>query len=275
VQIGTVLLNTGTNKIVEFLEEDTTEYAYQAEYSTRWLSPDPLAEKYPQLSPYVYCANNPLKYIDPDGREFDGYLMDKRGYISLIPVNNEGGDQYDVIYNQNDYIAGKRDYDETGNKSGIQINKGEVQNAEYGKPIKIMSEGYFSHTRREDKYEVTSDSKAQSIMNFVEKNTAVEAGNTYAEKANGEKVNLILTSHESGTVRNSSVSNLEKYLGAGHTVIRDDHIHPRQYSGDNSNPSGSDEKRATTILQYSPNAQFRILNNGIYYPYNQYGKIKK
>ncbi|MDR1199005.1 MAG: hypothetical protein LBK94_08370, partial [Prevotellaceae bacterium] len=51
VQIGTVLLNTGTNKIVEFLEEDTTEYAYQAEYSTRWLSPDPLAEKYPQLSP--------------------------------------------------------------------------------------------------------------------------------------------------------------------------------------------------------------------------------
>ena len=33
-----------------------------------WLSVDPLAHKYPHLSPYVYCANNPLKFIDPDGR---------------------------------------------------------------------------------------------------------------------------------------------------------------------------------------------------------------
>ncbi|MDR0895381.1 MAG: RHS repeat-associated core domain-containing protein, partial [Prevotellaceae bacterium] len=30
---------------------------------------DPLAEKYYSYSPYAYCANNPLKYIDPDGKE--------------------------------------------------------------------------------------------------------------------------------------------------------------------------------------------------------------
>jgi hypothetical protein len=29
---------------------------------------DPLAEKYPSMSPYSYCANNPVKYVDPDGR---------------------------------------------------------------------------------------------------------------------------------------------------------------------------------------------------------------
>jgi hypothetical protein len=29
---------------------------------------DPLAGKYPSLSSYNYCANNPLIYIDPDGR---------------------------------------------------------------------------------------------------------------------------------------------------------------------------------------------------------------
>jgi len=28
---------------------------------------DPLAEKYPHLSPYVYCAGNPVRYVDPDG----------------------------------------------------------------------------------------------------------------------------------------------------------------------------------------------------------------
>jgi RHS repeat-associated protein len=34
-----------------------------------WLSVDPLSDKYPGLSPYVYCANNPIRLIDPDGRK--------------------------------------------------------------------------------------------------------------------------------------------------------------------------------------------------------------
>jgi RHS repeat-associated protein len=32
-----------------------------------WLSVDPMADKYPGLSPYNYCANNPLIFRDPDG----------------------------------------------------------------------------------------------------------------------------------------------------------------------------------------------------------------
>ena len=34
-----------------------------------WLSVDPMAAKYASLSPYVYCANNPVKLVDPNGRE--------------------------------------------------------------------------------------------------------------------------------------------------------------------------------------------------------------
>ena len=34
-----------------------------------WLSVDPLTDKYPDISPYAYCAWNPMKYVDPDGRE--------------------------------------------------------------------------------------------------------------------------------------------------------------------------------------------------------------
>ena len=34
-----------------------------------WLSVDPMASKYPSLSPYVYCADNPVKLMDPDGRK--------------------------------------------------------------------------------------------------------------------------------------------------------------------------------------------------------------
>ena len=35
----------------------------------RFMSVDPLAEKYPNVSPFVYVGNNPLIFIDPDGME--------------------------------------------------------------------------------------------------------------------------------------------------------------------------------------------------------------
>ena len=35
-----------------------------------WLSVDPQSDKYASLSPYVYCADNPVKLVDPNGEEF-------------------------------------------------------------------------------------------------------------------------------------------------------------------------------------------------------------
>ncbi len=37
--------------------------------TTAWLSVDPMADKYPSVSPYAYCVWNPMKLIDPDGRK--------------------------------------------------------------------------------------------------------------------------------------------------------------------------------------------------------------
>ena len=42
-----------------------------------WLSVDPMAHKYPSLSPYVYCANNPVKLVDPDGEKI--WIHDEEG----------------------------------------------------------------------------------------------------------------------------------------------------------------------------------------------------
>ena len=35
-----------------------------------WTSPDPLCEKYYNISPYAFCNDNPVTFIDPDGRKW-------------------------------------------------------------------------------------------------------------------------------------------------------------------------------------------------------------
>ena len=42
---------------------------YWSELLTGWLSVDPMMDKYPSVSPYAYCIWNPIKLIDPDGRQ--------------------------------------------------------------------------------------------------------------------------------------------------------------------------------------------------------------
>ena len=49
-----------------------------------WLSVDPMSDKYPSLSPYTYCANNPVKLVDPNGEEiFDDIVIHGRKNSSI------------------------------------------------------------------------------------------------------------------------------------------------------------------------------------------------
>ena len=59
---------------------NTYDYGARQYYpiTMRWDRTDPLAEKYYDISPYVYCENNPIKFIDSDGRE-KKTILKKRG----------------------------------------------------------------------------------------------------------------------------------------------------------------------------------------------------
>jgi hypothetical protein len=35
------------------------------------MSVDPMSDKYPSMSPYVYCANNPVKLVDANGEDYE------------------------------------------------------------------------------------------------------------------------------------------------------------------------------------------------------------
>ena len=58
-------------------------------------SMDPLCEKYYNISPYMYCAGNPIRYVDPDGREI--WITDGDEKCKYEPGSTYSGD--------NDFIA--------------------------------------------------------------------------------------------------------------------------------------------------------------------------
>ena len=61
------------------------------ELMTMWLSVDPLADKYPSISPYAYCAWNPVKLVDPDGRDIDPSCIKdwKEQRVSILDKRNK------------------------------------------------------------------------------------------------------------------------------------------------------------------------------------------
>ena len=69
-------------------DSETGYYYFGARYydpslSGLFLSVDPMSDKYPSISPYAYCAWNPVKLVDPDGKD-------------VLPTNEEA---YQMILN--------------------------------------------------------------------------------------------------------------------------------------------------------------------------------
>ena len=61
-----------------------------------WLSVDPMADKYPGVSPYTYCGNNPVKLVDPNGREWigidGGKVKVRKGKDGQISIGENASD---------------------------------------------------------------------------------------------------------------------------------------------------------------------------------------
>jgi RHS repeat-associated protein len=81
-------------------KDEETGYGYfgarymDHELMTSFISVDRYAGKYPSISPYAYCAWNPIRLIDPTG---DTIVVDKYGFIT----RNDHTDNYVFLFENN------------------------------------------------------------------------------------------------------------------------------------------------------------------------------
>jgi RHS repeat-associated protein len=90
----------------------------------RWMTPDPLSEKYYGISPYAFCNNNPVRYVDVDGMDWwdkvAGYGI---GLITdLVPGTGSLRDKY-TPNDPSDYNMALRDVDLTMLAVGESMTK--------------------------------------------------------------------------------------------------------------------------------------------------------
>jgi len=89
-------------------KDEETSYSYfGARYYMSdvsiWLSVDPLAENYPKMSPYMYCAGNPIMLVDPDGRSTNP-IYDYEG--NFLGPDDWGMQGDAIVMNKSDYTPG-------------------------------------------------------------------------------------------------------------------------------------------------------------------------
>jgi len=98
----------------------------------RFTTPDPLQEKYPHLSPYSYCANNPVRIVDLKGNDI--YYFDQSGNYTHKDIK-DGDNRICVITKEkvNDQILTHQNFYELADpiNDGKMIDKGLITHLEF------------------------------------------------------------------------------------------------------------------------------------------------
>jgi RHS repeat-associated protein len=161
----------------------------------RFLSPDPLAEKYYSVSLYVYCGNNPVRYVDPDGRD-----IRLRNFI-----------KYDNNGNLTMYVGGLSPKTESAMKDLMKTSEVKAYFAQYAKKGDVLGG-----------YTFTEDGKLSDItLNFNDFSFSKETGNVTAAPGSGYNI----MSDDKNTVDLGVVSyGVDKY-SIGETLTHETQLH--------------------------------------------------
>jgi RHS repeat-associated protein len=178
----------------------------------RWWVPDPLAGKYPQWSPYVYCFNNPIKLVDPDGMEIIGNedhlkklseqlnnALNKAGIkdasSSVVPIKDKDGN----VTNYKLQIEGTGWNDLANGDQVVSVSENANTNKIATLGFNKLSDLVRSDTKIDFRYSnTTSDGKRTSGGGFNSKgrHIAVDPGKSF-----GVSIHELMHSHPDLTGR--------------------------------------------------------------------------
>ncbi len=150
-RIGSVVYNTRLRKIAYLLPPDSLVGRIRSEVTSRWVSPDPLAEKMMYITPYAYGLNNPVRFFDPDGRfpytfhirafaptgafKNTGFHDDGRGFSTNTNATSRIQQNFTVDPSARTYSGGRPTSDPTriGPFERTASDKGGISKPSFGK----------------------------------------------------------------------------------------------------------------------------------------------
>ena len=168
------------------LDEETGLYYYGARYLNPsialWLSTDPLQEKYPGMSPYNYCAGNPVKLVDPDGR-----------VVWVVPIIAKGVGEFFVgyaAYKIYDYLHSSSRKEDKSKPTVVPSQKSNNNTASNNSSNKNNNDNENRNARSPLSYE---RQKAVKEAWKVEKELVEKTGNGTRDWTKAEKEELLNT----------------------------------------------------------------------------------
>ena len=162
---------------------------------------DPLAEKYYHISPYAWCGNNPIMYVDPDGRHI--WEFDANG---------------NLVHRIDDYI-----------QDALRINGNQIS-FEYGSITGIDQDDY------QTMFSFENEDVAANSFKFMADNSGVE----YA-LVNGSNKSIMVTQHAKGEVNIDRIVNSVANDDNKITSIIHNHPKDSPPSGFGYNETGGDK----------------------------------
>lgn len=191
----------------------------------KFLTMDPHAENYYSVSPYSFCLGNPIRFIDPDGR--DVWEVNETGEI-VNRIKDKTQDAFFMVAKDADGNY-QRTFmtDAEGNKNYNSIS------FKYG-TVESQRTTAINSTDSYDTYKVRGDANGTQMFEFMSQNTTVEWSQAKTGIAGDKGLNFLTTSHDAATEH--GMSNLYSgQLYAGYTIRELNHSHP----SNTGYPSGS------------------------------------
>ena len=213
---------------------------YDPKFRLGWNASDSLAKKYYPISPYAFCANNPVRFIGPTGEDI--WEMDYDGRIRWIEKSD---------------IHIMRALDKGGARTGQSIT---VQD-------RTIFDGLTATGETSDyaaSYTGGNPTELASIFLFGADNSNAEWRFSRYDEGNGDQYAI-------GTVHNDGLAISPEQMGfARENEIAFIHSHPGGYkslTGPNSEHSSMGSLPGGRIIQ--PSDSWNVYNNSGRYPGNK------